>query len=329
MTDDAQACPDRPDNSGDVDQDVSDWLASHGLPPGAIARTRRLAGGYRNHNTVLVTGTGERYVLRRYQHEDRAAVEAALAGRLAGLVPVAEVVAVGRGERTGEPLLLSRFVPGTLVSDLLPGMSGQEAARLGRAVGRVLAGIGTVSFAGPGFFAGPELEPSPVPADTGDLPAFVDRCLRAAAPSAVLTPGESDAIRRLASTSAPLLAQGPVANASELVHADFNPKNLLAQRGEGGWTVTAVLDWEFALSGSPLLDVGNMLRFEEEYPAGFVTGFVDGFTPAGGSLPAGWRQISRALDLFALADLLTRPADHRYFRRAVVALRRQIADSFG
>jgi aminoglycoside phosphotransferase (APT) family kinase protein len=234
MTDNARARPDRPDrrNRSDspesVDQDVSDWLASRGLPPGAIAHTRRLAGGHRNHNTVLVTDTGDRYVLRRYQHEDRAAVEAALANRLAGLVPVAEVVAVGRGERTGEPLLLSRFVPGTLVSDLLPGMSGQEAARLGRAVGRVLAGIGTVSFAGPGFFAGPELEPAPGPAGTGDLPAFVDRCLRAAAPSAVLTPGESDAVRRLASTSVPLLAQDPVANASELVHADFNPKNLLA-----------------------------------------------------------------------------------------------------
>ncbi|HEX5496230.1 MAG TPA: phosphotransferase [Mycobacteriales bacterium] len=301
----------------------SRWLAAHGLPAGRIVRARRLAGGYRNDNTLLVTDTGERYVLRRHRHDDRAEVEAALTRRVAGLVPVAEVVAVGRPGTAGEGLLLSRFVPGTLVRDLLPELPADEAAALGVAVGRALAGAGAVRFAGPGFFTGPDLAVAR-PDGMGDLPGFVDECLRSPGPAAVLTPAERQDLRRLASRSAPLLAGGPAAGADRLVHGDYNPKNLLAERRDSGWTVTAVLDWEFAFSGSPLTDVGNLLRFDREFPAGFVDGFLDGFDVAGGALPARWRQISRALDLFALADLLTRPVDHPYFGRAVTAVRHRI-----
>ena len=47
-----------------------------------------------------------------------------------------------------------------------------------------------------------------------------------------------------------------------LVHADFNPKNLLVDPATGG--VTGVLDWEFAYAGAPLGDLGNLLRFETD-----------------------------------------------------------------
>jgi aminoglycoside phosphotransferase (APT) family kinase protein len=77
----------------------------------------------------------------------------------------------------------------------------------------------------------------------------------------------------------------------QLVHADFNPKNLLAARRGGRWQVTAVLDWEFAFSSSPLFDIGNMLR--DRRPAGFVEAFVDGFRDGGGTLPEDWRRLSR------------------------------------
>jgi hypothetical protein len=56
-------------------------------------------------------------------------------------------------------------------------------------------------------------------------------------------------------------------------------------------------------------------------PAGFVAGYQE----AGGELPAGWRETSEALDRRALADFLTRPPGHRYFRRAVALIRAQLA----
>jgi aminoglycoside phosphotransferase (APT) family kinase protein len=112
-----------------------------------------------------------------------------------------------------------------------------------------------------------------------------------------------------------------------LVHSDYNGKNLLAVARDGLWTVSAVLDWEFAFSGSPLADIGNMLRFDEEQPDGFAAGFIAGYEEAAGPLPPGWREISEALDLYALADFLTRPPGHRYVGKAVTLLKSRIERS--
>ena len=99
---------------------------------------------------------------------------------------------------------------------------------------------------------------------------------------------------------------------------------LLARHGPDGWTVTAVLDWEFAFS-APLFDVGNLLRFADGYPPGFADGFLTGFVDAGGHLPPDWREVSRALDLYALAEFTTRPTSD-VSRRAVALLRHRLTD---
>lgn len=316
-----------------LDTEVLAWVTGRPLPGRRIVHTERLAGGYRNDNLLLVTDDGERYVLRRYLHTNACAVEAALAERLSGSVPVAGVVAADpTGEAAGQPLLLSRFVPGILASAALrtltdggaTGEAAGEAGALGRAIGSTLARIGETELARPGFFTGADLEPGPSGMEpAADLPAFVERCLCAGQAEAALSPAELDAVRRLAAGSAPDLA--PAQGARQLVHADFNPKNLLVTRCRDGWVVAAVLDWEFAFSSSPLVDIGNMLRFAHERPPAFTEGFLAGYEASGGHLPAGWRRTSLALDLFSLADFLTRPPDHHYFRRAVALLRRRTA----
>ncbi|HZN17562.1 MAG TPA: phosphotransferase [Micromonosporaceae bacterium] len=309
-----------------LDPDAWAWVTGQALPGRRIVHTERLAGGYRNDNLLLATDAGERLVLRRYLHTNACAVEAALAGRLAGSVPVAEVVAADpTGEAAGQPLLLSRFVPGVLASTTLRTVTKVEAGALGRAIGHTLARIGETELARPGFFTGADLEPDPPGMEpAADLPAFVERCLRTGPAEAALTPAELDAVRRLAAGSDPDLA--PARGARQLVHADFNPKNLLVTRCDDGWAVAAVLDWEFAFSSSPLVDIGNMLRFADERPPAFTRGFLAGYEAGGGHLPDGWRRTSLALDLFSLADFLTRPPDHHYFRRAVALLRRRTAE---
>lgn len=298
-------------------------------PTGAMP----LSGGYRNDNLLLTTGDGQRYVLRRYRHDSGAcAVEAALLARLAEVAPVPAVIAADPdGAAAGEPVLLSRFAPGEMVESLLSGepdrtggarqLGVDGALRLGAAVGAALAAVGTVRFAGPGFFTGADLVPRPV--DGLALPEFIADCLARRHPDHALTERECAGLRDLADRVA--AAASSVDGSRRLVHADFNPKNLLARRGPDGWTVTAVLDWEFAFSGSPLFDVGNMLRFADGYLPGFVDGFLDGFVESGGHLPPDWRQVTRALDLYALAEFTTRPASE-VSRRAVAILRRRGAE---
>nr|WP_225953873.1 phosphotransferase [Kibdelosporangium phytohabitans] len=278
-----------------------------------------MSGGFRNHNVRLVTDIGEEYVLRRFLHDNTCAVETALAERLTGVVPVAEVLADDPdGALTGRPAMLSRFVPGVLLTEALP--ASAETHQLGHAVGAILAAIGTVTFAQPGFFTS-VLVPDGTDTTT-QLPAFVERCLAEGNADQAFSAGELDALRQHAADQAALLT--PLRGARQLVHSDFNPKNLLVARRDGTWVVTAVLDWEFAFAGAPLVDVGNMLRFQDEIPPDFADGFIAGFAAAGGDLPEDWRPVSQALDLFALADFLTRPPGNPFFGKAVAVIRRQL-----
>lgn len=259
---------------------LSNWLAT--VLPGPAPGIRPLAGGYRN-TTLLLTRGDHRWVLRRHRHGNRAAVEVALAERLRGIVPVPEVLAADLdGGASGMPTLLLAHIDGT---------PGDRATGFAQDAGRKLAAIGTVAFDRPGDLSTPDLVPrGGMP---GDLASFVAGCMRS--PNVRLSSQDRDALIRLAEDWAPLVPDGD----ARLVHSDYNPKNLLARNG----IVTAVLDWEFAHSGSPLTDVGNMLRFADP---SFADDFIAGYREAGGALPDDWRAISRALDLFALADLLTR-----------------------
>lgn len=298
---------------------IRSWLTTVALPGRRIVAVRALTGGYSNDNVVVTVTDGGEYVLRRYRRANACAVEAALTARLAGVVPVAGVVATDPdGSSAGEPVLLSTLVPGRPVGEVLRRSTEPTAVELGRSVGVTLAGIGSVSFAAAGFFSDGSLQPGPAGVEpTSGLDAFVDRCLDQGNAAGHLSDAEQQNLRRFAEQAAPELAV--LRGSHQLVHADFNPKNLLATRRGGRWQVSAVLDWEFAFSSSPLFDIGNMLR--DPRPAGFVEAFVDGFRDGGGTLPEDWRRLSQALDLYSLADLLTRPVEHRYFGRAVERIR--------
>lgn len=67
--------------------------------------------------------------------------------------------------------------------------------------------------------------------------------------------------------------------------------------------VAAVLDWEFAFSGSPFVDLGNVLRPPRGDDEAFVAAVAEGYGP----LPPEWRRMSRLVDLMAWADFLSRP----------------------
>src|SRR4051794_3823934 len=96
---------------------VRRWLLGEGI---SVRTTRRLDGGHSNDNLHLVTDAGEEYVLRRYPGRNACAVEAALAERLHGVVPIAQVVAADPdGASAGRPVMVSRFVRGDLAAAVL------------------------------------------------------------------------------------------------------------------------------------------------------------------------------------------------------------------
>jgi aminoglycoside phosphotransferase (APT) family kinase protein len=261
-----------------------------------------LSGGH-SGETFLVTTGGEQAVLRLYARRPaRAAVDQALLERVRGLLPVPRVleavtVAGGPGR---PPFLLLEALPGDRLDLVLPAADPPLRRRLGEAVAGVLVLLATERMPRPGLFVDASLDPVPFPPDAGDQRDFL--AARLGTPwFAGLTGAERDGLRAVARRASAITAT-PARIA--LVHADFNPKNLLVDPATGG--VTGVLDWEFAYAGAPLGDLGNLLRFETD-PV-FAAAAAATYTDRAPDVPPDWLEVARALDLYALLDLAGRDA---------------------
>ncbi|HEV2835309.1 MAG TPA: phosphotransferase, partial [Pyrinomonadaceae bacterium] len=101
-------------------------------------------------------------------------------------------------------------------------------------------------------------------------------------------------------------------NDHSLVHDDYGNRNMLVHEKDGKWQVAAILDWELAISGSPLLDVGHFLRYELESQPLREPFFSRAFVEHGGHLPENWQLMVKLIDLTGLVECLTHedlPAD--------------------
>lgn len=102
-----------------------------------------------------------------------------------------------------------------------------------------------------------------------------------------------------------------------LVHGDFNPTNILIYQGK----VSGVLDWEFCHSGTPYMDIGNLLRntdpeFHDQIKRGLETG--------GMSLPGDWKERAELVDHGSHLEFLTSDRSESFKRRCVARIHRFI-----
>ena len=86
------------------------------------------------------------------------------------------------------------------------------------------------------------------------------------------------------------------------------------------WNVSAVLDWEFAFAGSPLVDIGNMLRYSHLHPAIFEQEFINGYREQGRMLPPDWKKIAKLVDLLSLCEFLNSPTPRDALRQEVTGI---------
>src|SRR5438477_133262 len=115
-------------------------------------------------------------------------------------------------------------------------------------------------------------------------------------------------------------ALSEVEQQSMLVHGDFNPLNVIMQPVDGTAKVCALIDWEYAHSGSPLLDLGSMLRCGRDQSDQFEAALVAGYAENGGILPPDWQDVSRALDVMNLCGFLQSRRAGEIARRGVRAI---------
>jgi aminoglycoside phosphotransferase (APT) family kinase protein len=271
-----------------------------------------LEGGW-SGETFLAEAGGERSVVRIYadpRHAEHAAeVTASLLRLVRGLLPVPEVRELRRASSTAPALLVTEYLPGTRGDLLLATLDDAGLRRAGESVGEVAALLAGMPTLRGGLFTDAELSIEPFDVDLAD---WVERHR-----AALETHGWSaDDLARLTTVAERAQALLDSVARTCLVHSDLNPKNLLLDPET--LAVTGVLDWEFAHSGHPFTDLGNVLRFDR------APSYVDGVLAAWESrrgATADVLDLARAADVVALVDLAARSGSNPVATRAGAHLR--------
>jgi aminoglycoside phosphotransferase (APT) family kinase protein len=263
--------------------------------------------GLRNSNFKLhLEPPREPLLLRIYEHDaSLCQKEIDLMRLVGGSVPVPEVVyAQPRGGPESPPFALLRWIDGISFRDLKRGGDADAIAQAAYAAGETLAAIGRFTFRNPGWIGPGPTVAAPLFEGADPLPRFVDLCLHSENLRGRMPPPLRDRTHALVWSWAPRLV--PLNGESCLVHGDFNRRNLLVRCVAGKWQVAAVLDWELAVSGSPLADLGSFLCYERAARPLAEPHFSTGYTRAGGKLPHEWRRLARLLDLAGICESLSR-----------------------
>jgi aminoglycoside phosphotransferase (APT) family kinase protein len=280
------------------------------FPQRSIQGLEVLSGGLINTNIkVNFESQGDPVVVRLYRNgSDTCRKEVAIHDLVSSTVRVPRVLHAepdGLGDLA--PFAIIEFAQG-ITFQKLKRTKNQEAIRQASySIGQTLATIGRFVFERPGRLLVEESNcltvGSPFIDGPDTIPRILDRflssrtCQRRAGP---------ELVQRLHdfgwswSSRIPDLEEQPC-----LVHSDFGNRNILVREEEGVWVVAAILDWEFAFSGSSLLDVGHFLRYERKNEPLREPHFSRAFVEHGGQLPDNWRDIVKVIDLTALVECLT------------------------
>jgi aminoglycoside phosphotransferase (APT) family kinase protein len=228
------------------------FLAGHGVLSGPIT-TRPIGDGHANL-TYLVSDGERGVVVRRPppppipKGANDVLREARLIAALEGTgVPVPEVLAVGQiGDVFDVPFYVMSFVRGVVFTDATPdGLASPPVRReLAEALIDTLAALHGVDWRARGLedFGRPE----------GFNARHVQRMTR-------LVAGEDGAPpEQFAPVAEWLTDNVPVESGAAILHSDYRLGNMMLAAEPPG-RVLAVLDWELATLGDPLLDVGYFL----------------------------------------------------------------------
>ncbi|UTI62341.1 phosphotransferase family protein [Paraconexibacter antarcticus] len=231
------------------------YLAGAGLCAGPVT-ARRIGDGHSNLTYLVEDAAGRRVVVRRppppplppggHDMHREARVVQALAG---SGVPVARILATAAaGEAFGDvPAYVMEYVDGEVVTERTPPGLVTAGGRRGLAEQLVdtLAALHAVDWQAAG------LEGFGRPA--GSNAHLLKRYERL-----VADPADGTLPAAFRPVSAWLHASVPEETGATIVHGDFRIGNVMVARGEPA-TILAVLDWELATLGDPLMDVGYLL----------------------------------------------------------------------
>jgi aminoglycoside phosphotransferase (APT) family kinase protein len=272
-----------------------------------LAGFETLGGGRANTNLLLRRPHGDDMVLRIYQRDPtQREKEVAVISRLWGKVPVPEIIV--HGEDSGVlhvPYVLMYRVEGDRIEQRFSALDRSERLALGLELGRILAAVHAHRFDQSGFFNDALEVATPLSGGSAGLLDVVDMLLEQPDVTDRLGTARCSTLRGHVAAHAGALDAWP--DSASLAHGDFGFSNILIAGAGEGLKVTAVLDWEFAMAATPLLDFGNLIRPPGGDDPDFMTGLEQGYREVDPTLPEDWTDLARTMDLLAWIDFAGRP----------------------
>lgn len=207
---------------------------------------------------------------------------------------------------TGHPYALMEWIDGYMLDSVVQSNT-EDISKIAASVGCVLADIHSFKFEQAGFFNNELKVVQPVDMGSKGFLGFINQNLIEGNGYKHLGDELTQQFWNFCKTYAYLLDDVDCSSLAPcLVHSDFGGTNILLKRGIDSWVVGGVIDWEFAYSGSPMADIGHILRPHDDSLPKWEDFFIQGYVENGGLLPSQWRRVSRLLDLLAWVDFLNR-----------------------
>jgi thiamine kinase-like enzyme len=270
------------------------------LPGEQLKSYRVVEGGCANLNIKLDLASGCKKILRIYVRDHDAAYrEQAISNMIYRDIPVPLIEYVGKFE--GYQFAISEFKLGITLRDLFLNDQACNIEDIMHQVGELLSRLTQFTFSTSGLFDR-KLNVAHL-TDDHECVEFAKNCLQNEVSTTTLSPELIATIDQRLDQYTNLLEQ---MTGNQLVHADFDPANILVTQNNNRWQVNAILDWEFAFSGSMLWDIANMLRYAHMMPEQFENSFIHSLTSSGVNLPNNWRVIIQLLNMVSLLDCLNR-----------------------
>jgi aminoglycoside phosphotransferase (APT) family kinase protein len=274
--------------------------------PGATVIERTpTRGGFANANYRVVVADRDVPLAIRFFVRDpqSAAKEFALNKMLAGRgLPVVPYLHVALDNPfTNHPYAVRDWADGERLEIVARDLTDEATEQAGRSVGAVLARIHAIAFAQTGFLDSDLRVAEPASMGSDGLVEFLKLCLVDGRGAQRIEPAVVHALLTFVEREGHILDEWR--GSPCLAHSDFGGSNILMRGAE----VVSVLDWEFAFSGTPFFDFGNLLRPPLGQRPGFEAAVIAGYRAAGGVLPENWQRMSLLVDLYNWADFLNRP----------------------
>jgi len=271
-------------------------IVKFALPNVRLQSYRIISGGCANLNVRLNLHDEGTKLLRIYIRDHYAAYrEQAIAKLIGNSLPVPMISSIA--EITGFHFALCEFKSGITLRELLLSNHTYDINEIMYQVGEMLAKLQQFTFPMSGFFDN-QLKVRHIADDKITL--FVKTCLQHKTVKGVLTKEQVNILSQMFDQHEKLLQK---IDEKHLVHGDFSPDNILVNKMDNQWEVSAILDWEFSFSGSILWDVSNMLRYAHLMPDIFESAFISGLESDNLRLPKGWETTVRVLNIISLLDV--------------------------